>query len=44
MRGDGGMGISVLKNEDITNEEIIFKWDRELIENLLEDVFEKVGR
>ena len=26
------------------NEEIIFKWDRERIENLLEDIFEKVGR
>ena len=26
------------------NEKIIFKWDREMIENLLEDVFEKVSR
>ena len=25
------------------NKEIIFKWDREMIENLLEDVFEKVS-
>ena len=33
------MGIRVLKNE-----EIMFKWDRKMIENLLEDVFEKVGR
>ena len=32
------MGICVLKNE-----EIIFKWDREMIENLLKYVFEKVG-
>ena len=38
------MWICVLKNEDIINEEIIFKWDREKIENLLEDVFEKVSR
>ena len=38
------MGICVLKNEEIINEEIIFKWDRERIENLLEDVFKKVGR
>ena len=27
----------------IKNEEIIFKWDREMIDNLL-DVFEKVNR
>ena len=26
------------------NEEIIFKWDREMLENMLESVFEKVGR
>ena len=26
------------------NEEIIFKWDREKIESLLESVFEKVNR
>ena len=36
------MGIRVLKNKEIMNEEKIFKWDREMIENLLEDVFEKV--
>ena len=36
-----GMGVweYVLKNE-----EIIFKWDREIIENLLEDIFKKVDR
>ena len=42
--GDESMRICVLKNEEIINEEIIFKWDREKIENLLEDVFEKVSR
>ena len=26
------------------NEEIIFKWDREMMENLLEDIFKKVGK
>ena len=26
------------------NEEIIFKWDGEKIESLLEDIFEKAGR
>ena len=34
----------VLKNEEIMNEKIIFKWDRGRIENLLEDVFEKVDK
>ena len=42
--GDESMWICVLKNEDIINEEIIFKWDREKIENPLEYVFEKVSR
>ena len=36
------MRICVLKNK-ITNEKIIFKWNREKIENLLKDVFKKVG-
>ena len=39
------MGICVLKNEEIINEEIIFKWDKKKrIENLLEDVFKKVSK
>ena len=38
------MGIRVLKDEKVMNEEIIFKWNKERIENLLKDVFEKVGR
>ena len=40
------MGICVLKNEEIINEEIIFKWDKKKkrIENLLEDVFKKISK
>ena len=33
----------ILKKEYKKNEEIIFKWDGERIENLLENVFQKVG-
>ena len=29
------MGIYVLKNEEIMNEEIIFKWDRESVERCI---------
>ena len=32
------------KKELIMKEEIIFKWDREMIENLLKDIFEKIDR
>ena len=38
------MGICVLKNEEIMNEEIIFKRDKKMIKDLLEDVFEKVSK
>ena len=37
------MGICVLKNEEIMNEEIIFKRDKKIIKNLLKDVFEKIS-
>ena len=38
------MGICVLKNEEIMNEKIIFKRDKKMIKDLLEDVFEKVNK
>ena len=38
------MGICVLKNEEIMNEEIIFKRDKKMIKDLLEDVFEKISK
>ena len=33
-----------LKKEWRNNKEIIFKWDRKMIESLLKSVFQKVGR
>ena len=38
------MGICVLKNEEIIDEKIIFKGDKKMIKDLLEDVFEKVNK
>ena len=38
------MGICVLKNEEIMNKEIIFKRDKKMIKDLLEDVFEKISK
>ena len=38
------MGICVLINEEIMNEKIIFKRDKKMIKDLLEDVFEKVNK
>ena len=38
------MGICVLKNEEIINEEIIFKRDKKMIKDLWEDVFEKINK